>query len=355
MTIAQDKYCYIDTNPDGSRTLKAIVEHTNKEGVEHINKEGNDTASLIRFHLESQIVLIAGLCDNHFSFASEEVLNQVWHQYLKPTGVNPGTIKWVEHDIRLGDIDIRYPFRNVDYYDNTYQEYYRWILPHWDGDKFRYLEPSLNKHFGKCIHDNHQKQFFKEYFGTPEEITEKFNWHKGMNRLDIDYSIQKVNDDGSTILKSILFWAHPDYPAHSLVRIWCRSRTAIVIITEPLSNLPPTQNIGYDPSSTNHVERHLPQVIGEICSKYSHLLSPYQADNIGWFLETKLAHSFEDEGRGYGSLIKILKLRKDKLGKLEIEKIYIKDSQRDSQIFLRSEPLGTAKSSFKELGWFNRR
>jgi hypothetical protein len=345
MIIAQDKYCYIDTNSDGSRTLKAIVEH--------VNEEGSDTASLIRFHIDSQTVLIAGLCNNHYSFAKEEVLNQVWYQYLNPTGVNPLTIKWVEHDIRLGDIDIRHPFRNINYRINKYQEYYRWMLPHWDGDKFIYLNP--DDKFGEDIYDDSQKQFFKEHFGTPEEITEKFNWRKGINRLDIDYNIQKVNEDGSTILKTILFWEHPDYPAHSLVRIWCRSKTAIVIITEPLSNLPPTQNIGYDPSSTNHVERHLPQVIGEIRTKYSHLLSPYQADDIGWFLETKLAHSFEDEGRGYGSLIKILKLRKDELEKIEIEKIYIKDSQRELQIFLRSEPLGTAESSFQELGWFNRR
>ncbi|PSB59582.1 hypothetical protein [Chamaesiphon polymorphus] len=347
MTIAQDKYCYIDTNPDGSRTLKAIVEH--------VNEEGSDTASLIRFHVDSQIVLIAGLWDNHFSFANEMVLNQVWQQYLKPTGVDPGAIKWVEHDIKLDHVDIRHPFQNIDYYDNEYQEYYRWMTPQWDGEKFIYPEPSRSKKFGKRINDNSHKPLFKEYFGTPEEITDRFNWRKGVNRLDVDYTIQKVNEDGSTILKTILFWEHPDYPAHSLVRIWCRSKTAIVIITEPLSNLPPTQNIGYDPTSTNHVERHLSQVIGEIRTKYSHLLLPYQADNIGWFLETKLAHSFEDEGRGYGSLIKILKLRKDELGEIEIEKIYIKDSQRESQIFLRSEPLGTAESSFQELGWFNRR
>jgi hypothetical protein len=345
MTITQDKYCYTDINPDGSRTLKAIFEH--------VNEEGNDTASLIRFHVESQIVLIAGLRNNHYSFAKEEVLNQIWHQHLKFTDANPAAIKWVEHDIILDDVDIRHPFRNVDYYDNTYQEYYRWMLARWDGNKFTY--PNPDDKFGEDIYDDRHKRLFKEHFGTPEEITDKFNWRKGMNRLDVDYTIQKVNEDGSTILKTILFWKHRDYPAHSLVRIWCRSKTAIVIITEPLSNMPPEQNIGYNASSTNHVERHLPQVIAAICAKYSYLLSQYQADNIGWFLETQLSHSFEDRGRGYGSLIKTLKLRKDESGKLEIEKIYIKDSQRESQIFLRSEPLGTAKSSFKELGWFNRR
>lgn len=347
MTIAQDKYCYIDTNSDGSKTLKAIFEF--------VNKDGEDAACLIRFHLESQIILISSLYGDYYSFDEEEVLNQLWHQYLKSTNADPCNIKWIEHDIKLDDVDIRHPFRNVDYYDNTYQEYYRWLLAQWDGDRFIYSNPSPSDKFGEDIYDDRQKLFFKEYFGTPEEITDKFNWRKGFNRLDVDYTIQKVNEDGSTILKTILFWDHPDYPAHSLVRIWCRNNTAIVIITEPLSNMPPEQNIGYNASSTNHVEHHLPQVIAAICAKYSYLLSQYQSDNIGWFLETQLSHSFEDEKQNYDSLMKTLRLRKDELGELEIEKIYIEDSQTESQTFLRSEPLGTAKSSFKELGWFNRR
>jgi hypothetical protein len=346
MTIAQDKYFCIDTNPDGSQTLKAIVEFN--------DTDGSEIAIAFRFHDRSKTAVVSELPRFRYSRQAmvDIVPNLVWQRFLKPMELEPREIEWIHHEIYCDRVDVRHPYRGINPYDGKPENKYIPIAYKWNGHQFEHPNPGYLS--GKMIWDKDRLQFFDTYFGTLEELTNRFNWQKGINRLGVDYTIQKINEDGSTILKTILFWEHPDYPTHSLVRIWCRNKTAIVIITEPLSNMPPEQGIhSYDVYNTNHVGRHLSQVIGEVCTKYSYLFSPYQADNIGWFLETDLAYSFEHERWNYDSSMSILKLGKGESGELLIQEIDVEDSQTESQTFLRSEPLGTAKSSFKELGWRN--
>jgi hypothetical protein len=345
MTITQDKYFCIDINSDGSQTLKAIVEFN--------DNDGSEIAVAFRFHNRSKTAIISEL--PRFRYSKQAIVdiipNLVWQRFIKPMEIEPREIEWIHHDIYCNRLDLRHPYRGINPYRGKPEDKYRPIAYKWNGHKFEH--PNTGYLSGQTIWDKDRLQFFNTYFGTIEELANRFNWQKGVNRLDIDYTIQKVNEDGSTVLKTIFFWEHPDYPAHSLVRIWCRNKTAIVIITEPNSNMPPEQDVSYNFYNTNHVNRHLPQVIGSIHIKYSHLLSKYESSHIGWFLETQLSRSFEDEKQNYDSLMKTLRLRKDESGELEIEQIYIEDSQTESQTFLRSEPLGTAKSSLKELGWFN--
>jgi hypothetical protein len=48
MIISQNKYCYADTNPDGTHTIKGILEFT--------DVDGSDTACIFRIHLESKTI-----------------------------------------------------------------------------------------------------------------------------------------------------------------------------------------------------------------------------------------------------------------------------------------------------------
>jgi hypothetical protein len=345
MTIAQDKYFVIDTNADGSTTLKTIIEF--------IDANGKEVAVGFSFHNTSRTAIVSELpgFPRSLQVMTEIVPNLAWQKFMQPTGVEPPEISWIYHNIYRNRIDLRHPYRGINPRQGTPDIDYRVLNMEWNGSKFEH--PGIGYLAGGKIWDKERLQFFQTYFGTLEELTERFNWHKGVNRLDIEYKIEKVNNDGSTILKTIYFWEHPDYPAHCLVRIWARATDAIVIITSLHSNIPPEQDIDYDVYPTNYVGDFLPQVMLGIHNKYEYLLGKYKDVGICWVLETQIAHSYEDSLRHSESCLDLLKVQKDKTGEIKIEDVYIEDDDIPTQTLLRGEPFGSALDSLDELGWLD--
>lgn len=358
MTIAQDKYCYTDTNPDGTKTIEGILEFT--------DVNGKDTACVFRVHLDSRTVLLSELVGLHYSsLATNDLIpNLIWKQYLESTGIQPADIQWIKHsgtfDGRSGShVDIRYPYRAIDPETNQPSNDYAPAFIEWNGNKFEYSEIRLKQ--SKTIVDESQIKFFELYFGTVEKITDRFNWRKGVNRLDIEHRIDRVNSDDSKTIKNIYHWEHPDYPSHCLLRILLHPKKAIVMMSEIQSNIPPHQS--YRNESTNSLYECLIQVVNGIYQKYQDELSQYQRENTIWIYEWG---EFTDPGDyrdvwhepSYFELVNLV-WNGSTLNYLYSENDEDNDNctyiENKSQIaFFRSDRFGTVEESLKELGWFNR-
>jgi hypothetical protein len=347
MTIAQDKYCVIDTNADGSKTLKAIIEF--------LDVDGTETAFGFSFHNDTRTAVISRLPGLGYSLNArmDTMPNLAWQKYLQPAGVNPNEVNWTYHTIYSSRLDLRHPYRGIDPYNGKPEIFYEPMEMPWIDGKFEQSE--LGDLLGRHITDKERLQFFQTYFGTLEELTDRFNWRKGANRLDIEYKIEKVNEDGSTILKTIYFWEHPDYPAHCMVRIWARATDAIVIITSLQSNIPPEQdNIHYEYKASNYVGNFLPQVIEGIQIKYSYLLDKYCVFSVLWIFESQISLGFDEEV-GYNSSMYFICSLVNESGRVELHKKYIhKKEELQIQALFASKYLGNAFESLDELGWLNR-
>jgi hypothetical protein len=356
MTIAQDKYCYTDTNPDGSHTIKGILEFT--------DVDGKDKACVFRVHLESKTVLCSQLVGLHYSLLAkcDIVPNLIWKQHLESTGIQPTDLQWIQHrgtfDGCCGsNVDIRYPYRDIDPETNESINYYNPAWIEWNGIKFERPKPEPN--WNKPSLD--KIEFPRSLFGTVEEITAKFNWRKGVNRLDVEYRVDRVNSDESKTIKTIYHWEHPDYPSHCLLRILLHPKKAIIIMSELQSNTPPHQSQRNE--ANNSLYKCLIQVVNGIYQKYQYELSQYQRENTIWIYEWG---EFTDPGDprdiwhepSYFQLVNLV-WNGSTLNYLDSEDDgdnknlpYIKNK---SQIdFFRSSRFGTVEESLTELGWFNR-
>jgi hypothetical protein len=356
MTIAQDKYCYTDTNPDGSHTIKGILELT--------DVNGEDTACVFRVHLESQTVLISQLIHLPCSWEIQDDIapNLIWKQHLESTGIQPNDIEWFNHcgtfSGHSGRADIRRPYQDID--PETHERYdtYEPVLIEWNGDKFEYSNPKNKRgqHFTNyCLFP-----VLSEYLGKVEEITDKFNWRKGVNRLDVEYRIDRINSDDSKTIKTIYHWEHPDYPSHCLLRILLHPKKTIIIMSSLQSNIPPHRSV-YGNQPINTLGLCLIQVVNGIYQDYQYELSAYQQENTIWIYEHGNFSSPDDRYISYEpSYFRLVNLTWNGcvLDYLHLEDEYgnknLPSIKNKSQIdFFRSSRFGTVEESLDELGWFN--
>lgn len=356
MTIAQDKYCYTDTNLDGSHTIKGILEFT--------DVDDKDKACVFRVHLESKTVLFSELVGLHYSLLAENdiIPNLIWKQHLESTGIQPTDLQWIHHrgtfDGCCGsNVDIRYPYRDIDPQTNQSTNYYNPAWIEWNGMKFERHKPEPN--WNKPSLD--EIEFPRSCFGTVEEITDKFNWRKGVNRLDVEYRVEQVSSDGSKTIKTIYHWEHPDYPSHCLLRILLHPKKAIIIMSELQSNIPPHRCV-YSDYPINTLGQCLIQVVNGIYQQYQYDLSQYQPENTIWIYEHGDFSSPDDRYISYepsyfrlvnltwnGSILDYLH-SEDEYGNKNLPSI-----KNEAQIdFFRSSRFGTVEESLTELGWFNR-
>jgi hypothetical protein len=358
MTITQDKYCYTDTNPDGTKTIKGILEFT--------DVNGKDKACVFRVHLDSKTVLLSELVGLHYSsLATNDLIpNLIWKQYLESTGIQPADIQWIKHGGTFdgcsgSHVDIRYPYRAINPRTNRPSNDYSPAFIEWNGNKFEYSDIRLKQ--SKTIVDESQIKFFQSYFGTVEEITDRFNWRKGVNRLDIEYRVDRINSDGSKTIKTIYHWEHPDYPSHCLLRILLHPKRAIIIMSSLKSNIPPHRSVYYN-YPINTLGECLIQVVNGIYQKYQYELSQYQRENTIWIYEHGEFSSPDDRYICHEpSYFRLVNLA---WNGSTLDYLYSEDDEDNdnyarinnkSQIdFFRSSRFGTVEESLAELGWFNR-
>ena len=356
MTIAQDKYCYTDTNLDGTHTIKGILEFT--------DVDERDTACVFRVHLESKTVLICQLVHLPCSLKAQDniVPNLIWKQQLESTGIQPSDIRWFNHcgtfSGHSGRADIRRPYQDINPRTHQRYHYYTPVLIQWDGSKFEYANP--DKIRGEAVTDKSQIQFLESHFGTVEEITDRFNWRKGINRLDIEYRIDRVNSDGSKTIKTIYHWEHPDYPSHCLLRILLHPKRAIIMMSSLKSNIPPHRSV-YGNQPINTLGECLIQVVNGIYQQYQYELSQYQRENTIWIYEHGDFSSPDDRYICHEpSYFRLVNLA---WNGSTLDYLYSEDDEDNdnyarinnkSQIdFFRSSRFGTIEESLNELGWLN--
>jgi hypothetical protein len=358
MTIAQDKYCYTDTNPDGSHTIKGILEFT--------DLDGKDKACVFRVHLESKTVLLSKLVGLHYSSLAENdiIPNLIWKQYLESTGIQPADVRWIKHGGTFdgcsgSSVDIRYPYRAIDPETQRPRNDYDLAFTEWNGNKFELSQIRLKQ--DRIILDKSEIQFFQSYFGTVEEITDKFNWRKGVNRLDVEYRVDRVNSDGSKTIKTIYNWEHPDYPSHCLLRILLHPKKAIIIMSSLQSNIPPYRDV-YRNQPINTLYECLIEVVNGIYQEYQYELSQYQRESTVWIYEWGEFSTPDNRGvwheASYFELVNLV------WNGSTLDYLYSEDDddnnnysyiENKSQIdFFRSSRFGTVEESLAELGWFNR-
>ena len=358
MTIAQDKYCYTDTNSDGTHTIKGILEFTD------VNER--DTACVFRVHLESKTVLLSRLAGLNYSSlaANDTIPNLIWKQYLESIGIIPTDIQWIKHGGTFdgcsgSHVDIRYPYRAIDPETNQPNNDYEPAFIEWSGNKFEYSETRLKQ--SKTIVDESRLKFFELYFGTVEEITDRFNWRKGVNRLDVEYRVDRVNSDSSKTIKTIYHWDHPDYPSHCLLRILLHPKKAIIMMSSLKSNIPPHRSVYYN-QPINTLGDCLVQVVNGIYQQYQYELSQYQRENTVWIRERGEFSSPDDRvvwhEPSYFQLINLV------WNGATLDYLYSEDDEDNDNCtyienkshiaFFRSDKFGTVEESLDELGWFNR-
>jgi hypothetical protein len=357
MTIAQDKYCYTDTNPDGSHTIKGILEFT--------DLDGNDTACIFRFHLESKTGVISQLVYLTCSWETQDNLvpNLIWKQYLEPTGISPNDIQWLNHRGTFsghnGRVDIRRPYQDIDPETQQRNDAYKPVLIEWTGSKFEYSNP--NEVRGQIFYDKSLLPVPALYLGTVEEVADKFNWRKGINRLDSEHRVDQINNDGSKTIKTIYRWEHPDYPSHCLLRILLHPKKAIIMMSSLKSNIPPHQS--YRNKSINSLYECLIQVVNGIFKKYNYELCKYQQENTIWIYEwgdfSSTPYDWTDvwSVTSYFELVNLV-WNGSTLNYLYLEEDEDNDNctsiENKAQIdFFRSSRFGTVEESLDELGWFN--
>ncbi len=356
MTIAQDKYCYTDTNPDGSHTIKGILEFT--------DLDGDDMACIFRFHLESKTGIISQLATLPCSWETQDNLvpNLIWKQYLEPTSILPNDIQWLNHRGTFsghnGRVDIRRPYQDIDPETQQQNDAYNPVLIEWTGSKFEYSNP--NELRGQIFYDKSLLPVPALYLGTVEEVANKFNWRKGINRLDTEHRVDQINNDGSKTIKTIYRWEHPDYPSHCLLRILLHPKKAIIIMSSLQSNIPPHRSV-YGNQPINTLGQCLIQVVNGIYQDYQYELSAYQRENTIWIYEHGDFSSPDDRYISYEpSYFRLVSLGWNGFA---LDYLYSKDDKKNhnyakidnkSQIdFFRSSRFGTVEESLAELGWFN--
>ncbi len=356
MTIAQNKYYYTDTNPDGTYTIKGILEFT--------DIDGRDTACAFRVHLESRTVLISQLVHLPCSFEAQDIIapNLIWKQHLESTGIQPSDLRWFNHHGAFsghgGRVDIRRPYQDINPRTHQRYQYYIPVLIQWHENKFEYINSKEIR--GESIHDKLEIKFPESSFGTVEEITDRFNWRKGISRLGIEYRVDRVNSDGSKTIKTIYHWDHPDYPSHCLLRILLHPKKAIIIMSSLKSNIPPHRSV-YGDLPINTLGECLIQVVNGIYQKYQHQLSEYQQKNIIWIYERGEFSTPDDRSIWHepsdfklvnlvwnGSILDYLYSEDDEDND---NRTYI-ENKAQIELF-RSSRFGTVEESLTELGWFN--
>jgi hypothetical protein len=356
MTIAQDKYCYTDTNPDGSHTMKGILEFT--------DLDGDDMACIFRFHLESKTGVISQLVYLLCSWETQDNLvpNLIWKQYLEPTGISPNDIQWFNHRGTFsghnGRVDIRRPYQDIDPETRQRNDAYKPVLIEWTGSKFEYSNP--NELRGQIFYDKSLLPVPALYLGTVEEVADKFSWRKNINRLDSEHRVDRVNSDGSKTIKTIYRWEHPDYPSHCLLRILLHPKKAIIMMSELNSNTPPHES--YRNACNNALCECLIQVVNGIFQKYNYELSQYQRENTVWIYEwgkfTKPVQ-FVDTWHepSYFQLVNLV------WNGSTLDYLYSEDDEDNDNLtyienkaqidFFRSSRFDTVEESLDELGWLN--
>jgi hypothetical protein len=356
MTISQNKYCYTDINLDSTHTIKGILEFT--------DVDGKDTACVFRVHLESRTVLISQLVHLPCSFEAQDNIapNLIWKQHLESTGIQPSDLRWFNHCGTFsghdGKADIRRPYQDTNPRTHQQYQYYTPVLIQWRENKFEYINPKEIR--GRSVHDKLQIKFSESYFGTVEEITDRFNWRKGINRLDIEYRVDRLNSDSSKTIKTIYHWDHPDYPSHCLLRIVLHSQQAIILMSSLQSNIPPHRSV-YGDRPINTLGECLIQVVNGIYQKYQYQLLEYQTKNIIWIYERGEFSTPDDRlvwhEQSYFRLVN-LAWNNSKLDYFypkndEDNDNYISIKDESKITFLRSDRFGTVEESLSELGWFN--
>jgi hypothetical protein len=358
MTITQDKYCYTDTNPDGSHTIKGILEFT--------DLDGKDKACVFRVHLESRTILLSELVGLHYSSLAENdiIPNLIWKQYLESTGIQPADLRWIKHGGTFdgcsgSSVDIRYPYRAVNPKTKRPRNDYDLAFTEWNGNKFELSQIRLKQN--RIVLGKSEIQVFQSHFGTVEEITDHFNWRKGVNRLDLEYRVDRLNSDGSKTIKTIYHWDHSDYPSHCLLRILLHPKKAIIIMSSLQSNISPHQS--YRNESNNSLYKCLIQVVNGILQKYNYELSQYQKEDTVWIYEWG---EFTDPGdyRDVWHVPSYFQSVNLVWNGSTLDYLYSEDDEDNDNYsyietkpqidFFRSSRFGTVEESLAELGWFNR-
>jgi hypothetical protein len=353
MTIAQniDKATfldYIETNSDGSQTIKGILE---------LRLSGErDTLCAYRIHVKSQIAIIADLPGSYPTIVNGiKVANLLINKYFQHYNLNPKSIIWVQQSEHYG-IEDRTDLRRPFFMDRNY---FSEFIMNWNGKSYQL--PEGQDRLPRYKLHNVEKQFLEsDVFGTVEDIANKLNWKRNINRIDIEYRIERVINSDLKIIKTIYFWEHPDYPAHCLVRILLHRQQAFVLITEIRSNIPPDR----DNASSHTARKCMSIVINGIYEKFRQELAPYSLKDINWIYEYGFCSTFgERSGWAYSNYYSELYLLDPswdnndrsnpnfKLGKNPLDGDEITDPNYIS--LLRSEVFGEAEDSFNELGWRN--
>jgi hypothetical protein len=355
MTIAQDRYFYVDINADGSETYKGILEFR--------DSDDNEAACVFRIHPASKIVLLSELVGFDYSLLEERatIATLIWQRYLEVTKINASDISWMIHEGmfsgRYGRVDIRYPYRDINPSTGKNTSRYSNLLVIWNGSSFKCSESEKSK--TKTITDSKEIQFIQSHLGTVEEITKKFNWQRNIDRLDIEYYRVKDNKDHSKTIKAIHHWDHPDYPSHCLLRIYLDADRAMVIMSEIQSNTPPHRSIYSSNHPTNGVKECLVQVVNSVHLKYRQELAQYDVQDMLHIYEWGEFTSPSDyrDIPVIPSRMKAITLSQNGLefnytypAKEQDNYIEVKDP--DLRI-LRSDKIGTAEESLLELGWRN--
>jgi hypothetical protein len=294
MTIAQAKLNYIDTNSDGTITIKGILEFDPVDKYEPRKvEEGfsvgipyDDAFLMYRIHVinDSATILISDLVgskDFLLDFNIANIANLIWKKYLRPRNINPYKIEFFDHEGQFSHraFDISTPYRT------NYNDYLKLVLE-WDGDRFTY-DYDRNKPTRYVRTKGEKKEYLmSSCFDTVEGVAQKLNWQKGLNRIDIDHYSERFDAKGVKIISNIHFWEHPDYPAHCLLRMYLHPAKAVILLTELRSNIKRTDGgLCRESESNNSLVLWLLQVVNEVYRKYESELGKYQPTNLLFMYE----------------------------------------------------------------------
>jgi hypothetical protein len=294
MTIAQDRLNYIDTNTDGTITIKGILEFDPVDKYEPRKvEEGfsvgipyHHTFLIYRIHVINDVatILVSNMVGSK-SFLLRlnitKVINILWKEYLEVRNIQPDKIELFIHEGQFSyeAFDIITPYRT------NYNNYYE-ITLEWDGDKFSYDfdEEKAIKYIR--AEGNKKEYLMSACFDTVEGVAKKLNWQKGLNRIDIDHYKERFDAKGVKIISNIHFWEHPDYPSHCLLRMYLHPAKAMILLTELESNIKRTDgHLCRENQSNNSLLKCLPQVVNEVYRKYESELGKYQPTNLLFMYE----------------------------------------------------------------------